>query len=150
MKKKFFNSEVIFGIIALLVAIYFIVAGRKLPAGMNGVPGSAYFPTIAASGVIVFSVLLIIQGIKDPKTYFKIEGQQKNNLIQMVLCLAVMAIFLVIWRFIPFIPAALLFVFALSRILKQPIKFSIPYTICVVVILYLIFSVAFKVTLNIN
>ena len=71
-------------------------------------------------------------------------------LIQMVEVLAALAAFLVLWRFIPFLPAALLYVFALTRILKQPLKYSIIYTVVVVLVLYLIFSVGFKVRLNIN
>lgn len=151
MKKRIFNSDVIFGIIAILVAVYFIVAGQKLPgATKNGVPGSGYFSTIAACGVIFFSVLLMVQGMKKPQSYFNLDQTQLKNLGQMVAVLAALAGFLILWKFIPFIPAALLYVFVLSRILKQPLKFSIPYTIGVVVVLYLIFSVAFKVKLNIN
>ena len=150
MKKRIFNSEVIFGIIAILVSLYFVTGGMGMPGAKNGVPGAGYFPIIAASGVIFFSVLLVIQGFTNHKDYFKLSASQKTNLIQMVEVLAALAVFLVIWRFIPFIPAALLYVFALCLILKQPLKFSIPYTICVVMVLYLIFSVAFKVKLNIN
>jgi hypothetical protein len=151
MKKRILNSEVIFGVLASIVAIYFIVASQPLPgATKNGVPGSGYFPTIAACGVLFFSVLLIIQGFRSPKTYFHMEKSQLINLVQMVEVLLALAGFLIIWKFIPFIPAALIYVFALSLILKQPLKFSIPYTIGVVVVLYLIFSVAFKVKLNIN
>ena len=74
---------------------------------------------------------------------------QYRNLYQMLEVLVALAGFLIIWRFIPFLPAAMLYVFVLSRILKQPTKYSIPYTIIVVVVLYLIFSVAFRVKLNI-
>lgn len=151
MKKRLLNSEVIFGVVAIIVSVYFIVAGLKFPGTTkNGVPGSGYFPTIAAVGVIVFSVLLIIQGIRKPTEYFKMDKAQLQNLIQMLEVLAALAGFLVLWRFIPFLPAALIYVFVLALILKQPLKFSIPYTIAVVVVLYLIFSVAFRVNLNIN
>lgn len=151
MKKRIFNSEVIFGVVAIIAAVYFIVAGQQFPGTTkNGVPGSGYFPTIAAAGVIIFSVLLIIQGIRKPTEYFKMDKVQLQNLIQMLEVLAALAGFLVLWRFIPFLPAALIYVFVLSLILKQPLKFSIPYTIAVVVVLYLIFSVAFRVKLNIN
>ncbi len=151
MKKRIFNSEVIFGIIMIAVALYFIIASGSLPgATANGVPGSGYFPRIAAGGVIFFSVLLIIQGFRNPKTYFALDAAQKKNLVQMIEVLIALAGFLVLWRFIPFIPAALIYVFVLGLILKQPLKFSIPYTIIVVVVLYLVFSVAFKVKLNIN
>lgn len=150
MKKRIFNSDVIFGIIALLASIYFIVEGKKFPGTTpNGVPGSGFFPTIAAGGVIVLSVLLIIQGIRKPQSYFNLTKEQIRNLIQMLIVFVVLAAFLVLWRFIPFLPAALLYVFALSRVLKQPLKYSIIYTIIVVLALYLIFSVAFKVNLNI-
>lgn len=148
--KKYFNSDVIFGVIAIAVSIFFIVQGQSLPGSKNGVPGSSYFPTIAAIGVIIFSVLLILQGIRNPKSYFTLTAEQKKNLGQMVLVLVILAGFLVLWNFIPFLPAALIYVFALAMVLKQPVKFAIPYTIGVVVVLYLIFSVAFKVRLNIN
>ena len=150
MKKKFFNSEVIFGVIAILVAIYFIVAGKKLPGPTRGgVPGSGYFPNIAAYGVIFFSVLLIIKGFRKPTSYFKLDKAQIRNLYQMLAVLVTLAGFLVLWRYIPFVPAALIYVFVLSLIFKQPLKFSIPYTIIVVMALYLIFSVAFRVKLDI-
>ena len=148
--KKYFNSDVIFGILAIAVSVFFIVQGQSLPgATSNGVPGSNYFPTVAAIGVIIFSVLLIVQGIRTPRSYFTLDQAQIKNLLQMVEVLVVLAGFLFIWTKIPFLPAAIIYVFALTRILKQPIKFSIPYTIGVVVVLYLIFSVAFKVRLNI-
>ncbi len=55
MKKRFLNSEVIFGVVAIFVAVFFIVSGWKLPGETaNGVPGSGYFPAIVAGGVIIF------------------------------------------------------------------------------------------------
>ena len=147
--KKYLNSDVIFGVIGILVAVFFIINGQSLPGSKNGVPGSNYFPVIAAIGVIIFSVLLVIQGIRNQKSYFKLTAEQKKNLGQMILVLLILAGFLVLWCYIPFLPAALIYVFALAMILKQPVKFAIPYTIGVVLVRYLIFSVAFKVRLNI-
>lgn len=150
MKKRILNGEVIMGCITALVALYFIMASTSLPgATKNGVPGSGYFPSIAAGGVLLFSLLLIVEGVRKPKEYFHLDPDQKKNLIQMLLVLAALGGFLVLWNLMPFIPAALIYMLVLAFILKQPLKFSIPYTVGIVVVLYLIFHVAFKVKLNI-
>lgn len=147
MKKRFLNSEVIFGVVAIFVAVFFIVSGWKLPGETaNGVPGSGYFPSIVAGGVIIFSMLLIIQVAPKSKDLLPYERGAVSQSIPEV---GGVGGFGRVPHYLEILPAAMLYVFVLSRILKQPMKYSIPYTIIVVVVLYLIFSVAFRVKLNI-
>lgn len=151
-KKRILNADSIFGMITLIIAIAFIAVAQTSYPGVtrDGVPGSKTFPIVTGSCVAFFSVLLIIEGIKKQNVYFTLEEGQKQNLIQMIEVYASLLFFMVIWNFVPFIVAAIILEVMLCKILKLSWKFTIIYSVAVVVILYLIFAQAFQVRLNIN
>lgn len=150
MKKRILNSETVFGLIIALVSLFFIIESRKFPPGTSdGVPGPGYFPTIAAVMVLLFSVAMMIKGYINPHIYFILPGGKKDTLIQMFMVIGNVMLFLIIWQFVPFIIAAAVMVFLMCLIFRQKIRFSIAYTAILVGALYFIFSVAFRVSLDI-
>ncbi|MCI1208517.1 MAG: tripartite tricarboxylate transporter TctB family protein [Treponema sp.] len=149
--KRFLNAEVIFGDISALVALLFIAKARTFQNGSaDGVPGPGYFPIFAASLLLLFSVLLIVSGVHKQTVYFQLDVSQKENLITVLLVFADLICFFILWYFIPFIIAAIVFQIILGRILKCSWKFTIIYAFTSVIVLYLLFHTAFKVKLNIN
>ncbi|MCF0261296.1 MAG: tripartite tricarboxylate transporter TctB family protein [Sphaerochaetaceae bacterium] len=150
-KNKILNADSIFGMIMLIIAITFIAIAQTSYPGMtkDGVPGSKTFPIVTGICVAFFSVLLIIDGIKKQNSYFELKEGQKKNLIQMLEVYGAIALFMILWNFVPFIVAAIALEVALCKILKLSWKFTIIYSVIVVVVLYVIFAIAFKVRLNI-
>lgn len=149
MKKRLLNSEMIFGALLGIVAVAFILISLQFPAGTHdGVPGPGYFPILAASVVLLLSVILMVQGFLHPKTFFALTADEKGNLVQVLLIIGTVLAFLVLWQFVPFVIAASALVFGMCLVLKCNIKFSAIYSVALVGILYVIFSIAFRVNLD--
>ncbi len=150
MIKKRLNADSVVGISILIIAFGFIAKSLQFDGvAKDGIPGAGYFPIFAASFMAIFAILLIIDGIKKQNIYFKIEDEKKKNLLQMVEVYGALIAFFILWNFIPFVLAALFLEIALCKILKCSWKFTIIFSIAVVVFLYLIFNTAFKVKLDI-
>lgn len=150
MNTRKINADSIFGITTFLVAVAFIARSLQFDgASKDGVPGAGYFPIVVSLMIILFSVLLIIDGIRKQNKYFEIEEAKKQNLIQMLEVYGALVVFFVLWNFIPFVFAAIIFEVILCRILRCSWKFTILFSLISVIALYLIFNTAFKVRLDI-
>ena len=148
--RRIINADSIVGIITLLIAAAFISMSRDFPgASSDGVPGAGYFPTFISIFVIIFSVLLIGQGFIKQQKYFQKESEKKKSIMQMLEVYGALIVFFILWNLVPFIIAAIVFEVLLCIILKCSWKFTAIFSIAVVLLMYLIFTVAFKVSLNI-
>lgn len=143
------GAEVIWGIITALISIFFIALSIEFPGGtVDGVPGPGYFPRVIAVILLALSIMLIISGIKNKRVYFKLDDQMKSNLKSLLLTVAAMVAFLIIWNFIPFVVSAFLYLMALCFICRQKLKFAIVFSAVTSGVVYLIFEKIFHVMLN--
>lgn len=143
------HSEVIFGIITSLISIFFFLGSRFFPEGtVDGVPGPGYFPTLLSVFLFVLSVALIISGLKKEDRYFALTETINNNLKSLFLTMLSMAGFLIMWRYVPFVISAFLFLLFLNLIFKQSMKFSLMFSAVMVGIVYYVFSNVFNVILD--
>jgi len=66
------NADNIIAIFVGLLGIIMFWGSRTLPSGyMPGVPGPGFFPRLISYGLIILSIILLISGLKNRKTYFE-------------------------------------------------------------------------------
>ena len=95
----------------------------------------------------------MIESVKKPEKRFAgiFESEEgKQGCIRAVLIFADLALFLVLWRFVPFLIAGMIFMFLQCMIFKEKILFSLIYSAGVTGVLYIMFSVFLKVNLTIH
>ena len=102
---------------------------------------------------MVLGVILMVESIRKPEKKF--EGtfsteDGKQSAVRAILIFADLALFLVLWKFIPFLIAGMIFMFLQCMIFREKILFSLIYAAGVTGVLYLMFSVLLKVNLVIH
>ena len=140
--------------------LFFIVAGYTMyltnttlssmaPAGD---PGTRLFPNMICAAIMVLAVIIIIQSFKNPVRAFEgvfASEETRQSCYRMILIVADLALFLILWNYIPFLAAGMIFMFIQCMIFKEKILFSIIYSAAVTGVLYVMFSIFLKVNLNI-
>lgn len=154
MLKKI-TGDTIIGILFVLVAgILLYIANTTLPAtAPAGDPGSRVFPSVVCGIIIILGIMIIIASLKNPQKRF--EGvfdteDGKESARRAVLIFADLALFLVLWKFVPFLISGIIFMFIQCMIFKEKLVFSIIYSVAVTGILYWMFSIMLKVNLVIH
>ena len=147
-EKSFINGDVVFGIVILAVCVWFYVNGNALRGvGFAGAIDAGFFPRAIAIVVALFAVALIVGAIRKPKAYFS-ENVDKKNLTQFLETIAATALYVGLWKVVHFIPLTLIYMLAMSWILKLKWKFALIYSVVMSVGLYLLFARVFRIILN--
>ena len=152
MKKV--NGNTVIGLIFLIAAgITMYIANTTLKASAPaGDPGSRLFPNLACGSIMLLAVIIIIQSFKKPSKAFAgilADEDRRQSCIRTLFILADLALFLVLWNFIPFLAAGFIFMFLQCMIFREKLVFSILYSAGVTGVLYVMFAVFLKVRLNI-
>lgn len=143
-------GDVIFGVISLLISIWFMVMAQGFKAGSasDGVPGAGFFPTIVCIIMIVVSIALIIQGFRKKDHYFtsvkRFQDISENTRNLILTCVALIA-FVLLWKFTLFIPAIVVLILFLNALFHQKVLTNIIYTAVFVTAIYLVFGKIFHV-----
>ncbi len=154
MLKKLSGNTLIGFLFVVISGITLYIANTTLPAlAPAGDPGSRIFPSAICIIIIILGVILIIESIKKPEKKF--EGifstkDGKQSAIRTILVFADLALFLVLWKFIPFLIAGMIFMFLQCMIFREKILFSLIYSAGVTGVLYIMFSILLKVNLVIH
>lgn len=143
-------ADVILGVISLLISIWFFVMSQGFKSGTvsDGVPGAGFFPTILCVIMGIVSIILIIQGFRQKKHYFSVKRHIKDlseNTRNLLLTIAALLVFMVLWRFTFFILSLALLIFFLNTLFHQKILTNIIYTGVFVSVIYLVFGKIFHV-----
>ncbi len=147
--KKFLNADVIFGTIMLVICGAFYSMGMQLASvGLKGGIDAGFFPRMLTVIVAVMSVGLIIAGIAHPKSYFSIDEQNKPGIRLIIGTLMIFSLYIALWKLVHFIPLTLVFLLAMSWLLKLSWKFSVIYSTIMSFGLFYIFASVFKIILN--
>lgn len=113
------SADVIFGIITAIVGVIWIALASQFQAGTkDGVPGAGYFPILVAAALILLSIVIIIQGIKNKKEYFNLKEWGKENIKMFLMTIGIIAVFFVLWVFTHYIVACLFMTFCLGLTYK--------------------------------
>jgi len=151
---KRFTGDTFLGIlIAAVCCVMLYVANTTLKAASSaGDPGPKLFPVASCIVVLILAIIVIIESIRKPKHAFTQLAQdpgKRKGLIQMLLVLASLLLFLVMWRFIPFLAAGIIFMLLLCMIFRMKPLFTIIYSLAVPGALYVVFVILLKVRLDI-
>ena len=152
MLKKLSGNTVIGLLFIIISGITLYIANTTLPAtAPAGDPGSRIFPS--AIIIMILGIILIVQSVRKPEKAFAgtfASEDSKQSCIRAVLIFADLALFLVLWKFVPFLIAGMIFMFLQCMIFKEKLLFSVIYSAAVTGVLYVMFSIFLKVNLTIH
>ena len=150
MLKKLSGNTVIGLLFIIISGITLYIANTTLPAtAPAGDPGSRIFPSAICIIIMILGIILIVQSVRKPEKAFAGEDS-KQSCIRAVLIFADLALFLVLWKFVPFLIAGMIFMFLQCMIFKEKLLFSVIYSAAVTGVLYVMFSIFLKVNLTIH
>ncbi|MDO4632710.1 MAG: tripartite tricarboxylate transporter TctB family protein [Eubacteriales bacterium] len=151
--KKVNGNAIVGALLALAACLALYVTNTTLKSNSSlGDPGPKFFPNLICAAILVLAIIIIIQSIRQPKYPFEgtlAMSEKKEGCMKMLMILADLLLFLILWKHIPFLAAGFIFIFIQCMIFKEKLLFSILYSAGVTGVLYLAFSVALKVNLNI-
>ena len=150
---KRFSGNTLLGCLFGLAAIFgLIITNLTINAkSIMGDPGPILFPNLVCGAVFVLAVLIVIDSLKNVTKPFEgvfQDPEKKEGILRMVLIIADLALFLVLWQYITFLPAGIIFMFLQCMIFKEKPIFSIIYSVSVTGVLYVMFAILLKVNLN--
>ena len=144
------NPDVIVGSFAAVFSIAYTIAAWELPSAAIGNPmAPKYFPLVVGAMAIIFSVALLIRGVKKGSVAKKAKTSDKGYWILiaglMVLCLAYAAIL----EKIGFIISTILFLGAMLFLVNgvKGWKTNILTALCFTLGIWYIFEKVFMITL---
>lgn len=154
MLKKLSGNTVIGLLFIIISGIILYIANTTLPATAPvGDPGSRIFPSAICIIIMILGIILIVQSVRKPEKAFAgtfASEDSKQSCIRAVLIFADLALFLVLWKFVPFLIAGMIFMFLQCMIFKEKLLFSVIYSAAVTGVLYVMFSIFLKVNLTIH
>lgn len=150
---KRLTGDTIIGILIALTAVGTLCAANTLKGvSASGDPGSKLFPNIACIVILIFAIIIIIQSIIKPNYVFAgsfTDPVKRKSFLQTAMILAALGLFIIMWQYIPFLAAAIIWVFLMCMIFKQKLLFSVIYSVAVPGILYVAFTQLLSVRLDI-
>ena len=153
MLKKLSGNTVIGLLFIIISGITLYIANTTLPAtAPAGDPGSRIFPSAICIIIMILGIILIVQSVRKPEKAFAgtFASEDSKQSIRAVLIFADLALFLVLWKFVPFLIAGMIFMFLQCMIFKEKLLFSVIYSAAVTGVLYVMFSIFLKVNLTIH
>lgn len=139
-------------IAALCCAMIYIANTTIAATAPAGDPGPRIFPVASSLVVLVLAIVITVQSLYKPKHAFRdlaVDPEKRRGLIQMLLVLASLLLFLVMWQLIPFLAAGIIFMLLMCIIFKMKPLYTIVYSVAVPGVLYVIFAILLKVRLDI-
>ena len=152
-------GEFIAGVIAAGLGVFVFIYTEmhpKLtfaPVLSDGAPGAGFFPMIFSAILVVLGVALMMQNLarmRKKETNDEIQKKKalvtKENLLTAALLLAAVCVFLVAWKLTKqFYICISCLIFVINLLFKRSWKFSLIMSAALVLFLYLMFSVGFKI-----
>lgn len=141
-------AKIIGGCVSLIVSLIFLSGAVKLSLGALDSPGSGLFPFIVSIMAGIFSLFMIMDGIK--KKDFKVDLNSLKKMVGPMIGLLLFFIFLVSWNYVGYFAAcAVMMMLWLIGIGKERLGLSIVTTILVTVVFYATFVIGLEVPLPI-
>lgn len=117
------------------------------------IPGPGFFPLVCSALMVIFGICLIIRGIKQNGGvhFFKMTLEIKENLRVVLLTLAGLVVFLILWKDVSklFILWVALYTTFLCRVFKRSWPFTIIFVAVMTGLIYFMFMVGFSVTFRV-
>ena len=113
------------GLLFFLLGLMMFFETRHFPQGSDNIPGPQFWPSIIASGLAFFGVLLMGQGFLAKKSviFFNIKINKPNRQNLFVI-LAMTGLYILVWLVWSFFIPTLLFLFGTMYVLhpKTPVR----------------------------
>lgn len=150
--KKITGDTILGAVFAAAAAIMLWLTNTTLPSkAPMGDPGARIFPTGVSIAILILAVAVIVQSVRKPIRGFEgvlQDPEKKQSATRALLVFLDLALFLLLWNYIPFLAAGFIFLFLQCMIFREKLLFSVIYSASVTVALYVMFSVFLKVRLN--
>lgn len=151
--KKITGNTIVGFLFAAAAGITLYISNATLKsASAMGDPGPKMFPNAVCIAILILSVIIMVQSVFKSEKPFKgalSTPEGKQGCTRMILVLSDLALFLILWRYVPFLAAGVIFIFLLCMIFREKLLFSIIYSAAVTGALYFVFTILLKVNLNI-
>lgn len=151
--KKISGNTIIGFLFAIAACIALYVTNTSIGANSAmGDPGPRLFPNAVCIAVLVLAVIIIIQSflkVEHPFAGALSSPEKREGVFRMILIVADLALFLVLWQHLPFLAAGIIFMFLQCMIFREKLLFSVIYSVAVTGALYVVFVILLKVNLNI-
>lgn len=149
MKKIRVDTRCIIGIVGLAVSVYWFAVASKFPSStFDGTPGAGFFPKILSVVFGFLSICMIIRALKNPQLIMNFKNMEEKSILRLALLVPAIIIFLLIWKYIHFIPAFMLLMFGLTSLFGikwwKGLIFSAVFTLLV----YFLFTTVLQVMLR--
>lgn len=140
-------DDVIFSIISFIIGLLFFIPalGFGIAPTKEGTPGPGFFPIIISSIVMIISIIQIIKSLKAKEKHFKLDDEIRANLKPFFITVVAIIVYLILWKFITFFPATIIFLLVLNYIYKKSWKFNILFTAGLTLFVYFVFAKLFSV-----
>lgn len=145
-----YKGDTIPGFLLTGIGAMFLIPGIGLgvaPSTSDHVPGAGFFPVFVSSVVIILGILLVLKGLKanGKQRYFEMDDEQKSNILPFFSTIAAVIAFFLIWKFVRFEIAALVFCLFVNWIYKRSWKYNIAFSVIFVAAIYCIFALGLKI-----
>lgn len=152
--KKITGNTIVGFLFAVAACITLYISNTTLNSvSGTGDPGPKLFPNAVCVAILILSIVIMVQSFHKVELPFQgalstPEGRQ--GCLRTILILADLALFLILWMYVPFLVAGIVFMFLQCMIFREKLLFSVIYSVSVPVVLYVVFTICLKVNLNIH
>lgn len=150
MKKIRLDTRGVLGICGLAVSVYWYVSALSFPAStFDGTPGAGFFPKILAVVMAILSIAMVIKSIANPEVLMGFKTMEKATLFKLIMLVPACIVFLLLWKYISFIPAFALLMLGLNLMLGVKWWKGLIFSAVFTALVYTLFTVVLQVILRI-
>jgi len=150
MKKIRLDTRGVLGLCGLAVSVYWYVSALSFPAStFDGTPGAGFFPKILAVVMAILSIAMIIKSIASPEVLMGFKTMEKATLIKLIAVVPACIVFLLLWKYVSFVPAFAVLMFGLSLLLGMKWWKGLLFSAIFTALVYTLFTVVLQVILRI-
>lgn len=135
------------GVLTVSAALFVLIETHKMPVIAAHTLGSAFWPRIIASIILLLGIVLIVQSftLNRTKLYFTFKAGKEENLRDLLILSVITITYGGLWNQVPFLVSTPIFIFLSARILRLSKLPTVLLTILLPVILYTLFRIGFRV-----
>lgn len=150
MKKIRLDTRGVLGLAGLVIAIYWYVSALSFPAStFDGTPGAGFFPKILAVVMAILSIAIIVKSLMKPEVLMGFKTMERATLIKLILVVPACIVFLILWKYISFIPAFFLLMIGLNLLLGVKWWKGLIFSAVFTALVYTLFTMVLQVILRI-
>lgn len=140
-------NDALIGAVLLVLALAVLWHVRTFPPVPGQPYGSALFPTLAAAGLAITSVLLIVQGVRSGAPWQRASEAARSGRVAAVVTIAAVVFYLLASQRVGFIPSAVLMLVAMLWAYGVRKALILPVAVVATLVIHTLFFKLLKVPL---